>query len=288
MDGASLAAQRIELKRAKSLDAHRQRFDEIIRKDLGAMKQIMEGLAGDQLLKESRRGQQDMATEMLMNEFAHAMQRRLDRFVNETVQSNWSEIDVNKDGTLDKMELRKVVSTILRSLQMCMEALVQEAMTPAVQDLHEWISSNAMGPIDFARGSGGMHMAMEANTQARIQQAGVKLNALFTKIVEGLNQSSADISDELFETLDSNKDGKLSQKEFSSGFSEALSPVLDFKRIGMLLTQDMRSRSQSLGRAQSVMLPTDSDLGSFLWGAGFAVAMAALVYQARHFVFKKH
>eukprot|EP00931_Biecheleriopsis_adriatica_P100367 TRINITY_DN75693_c0_g1_i1.p1 TRINITY_DN75693_c0_g1~~TRINITY_DN75693_c0_g1_i1.p1 ORF type:complete len:296 (+),score=57.42 TRINITY_DN75693_c0_g1_i1:51-938(+) len=278
------AAKRLVLKRATSLAAHRQRFDEIVKKNIGDMTMIMEGLAGDQLMKESRRGQEDMAAEMLMTEFAHAMQRRLDRFVSETVQSNWSVIDSNKDGSLDKKELRKVVDTIFQSLKSSLEAMVHEAMQPAIQDLYEWVHSNAMGPIDFGHGSGGMHLAMEANTQARIQQASVKLTSLFSKIIEGLIQSSADISDELFDTLDANKDGKVTPTEFSSGFSEAITPVLDFKRIALLLTQELvRSRS-SLRRSQTNLLPADSELGTFLWGVGFAVAMGALAYQARHFV----
>jgi len=240
-----------------------------VKANMEGIRVSLQDVAGE-ALKDVRLNR-DLALEMFMTNFAHAMQRRVDRFVHTSVEKTWTELDRNRNGSLSKSELRTVVSNILRNLQICLPGLVEEAMQPAFEDLHEWIHSDAMGPMGYHR-SGGSDIALEQTTQARIQSASKKVNDMFPLLIKGLIDNAEQIADELFGVLDRNKDGKISKVEFAEGFSEAMGPVLDFARIVKLMQRE-RSGQKLAGDGVG-------DGMTLLWGLGFTAIMAGLVYQA--------
>eukprot|EP00440_Ansanella_granifera_P023858 gb/GFBE01025911.1/.p1 GENE.gb/GFBE01025911.1/~~gb/GFBE01025911.1/.p1 ORF type:complete len:303 (+),score=81.22 gb/GFBE01025911.1/:1-909(+) len=288
MDGVTLAKQRAKLHRASSLKEHREHFDAIIKGSMDDVRGLLQELADAvSLLKDMKRGKQDMALEMLMVNLAHSMQRMMDRYIHRAVETNWSQLDSNKDGTLDKDELRRAVRAILMGLEGAMDNLVSEAMGPAIQELEGWIEHDSVGPIGFAHGMDGIHLAMEANSKARVSNAANKLSKLYGVMLQALVNKSNPIADELFEVLDVNNDGKVSKSEFLDGFCEAMGPVLDFSRIVKQLVREKSSASLGLGRSSSKLLGGENDVGGFLWGIGFTVLMGAMVYQAFTFRMRK-
>merc|ERR1712187_389021 len=96
---------------------------------------------------------------------------------------------------------------------------------------------------------------MEMNVQARTSVAQKKLTGLLSLLMKGLLSNA----DEIFVELDTNKDNKVSKREFCQGFSESLGFVLDFSRIAKFLIQDRirRENTTSLRRSGSL-----ADIGS--------------------------
>eukprot|EP00930_Biecheleria_cincta_P039681 TRINITY_DN27257_c0_g1_i3.p1 TRINITY_DN27257_c0_g1~~TRINITY_DN27257_c0_g1_i3.p1 ORF type:complete len:282 (+),score=64.76 TRINITY_DN27257_c0_g1_i3:90-935(+) len=259
------------LRRQQSLQNHRAHFDTIIRGSLPNIRSLLEE-AGGPLLKDLGK-RRDLGLEMLMTNFAHGMQRKVDRFVHTSVESAWSEIDTDGDGTLDKSEMKKLVDSLFGSLHASMPALVRESVQPAMDDLHEWLHSDAFGPTGFGHNSGGVHKWMESQRMAAIEKQCNALSGTFALLIDALRISSQQISDELFSMLDANKDNRVSKEEFSEGFAEGMGQVLDFSRMVRMI---LKEKHESLTESHSG-LPLDG-MQSAIWGLGFATLMAGLLY----------
>mmetsp|Transcript_53831 Transcript_53831/g.156996 ORF Transcript_53831/g.156996 Transcript_53831/m.156996 type:complete len:273 (-) Transcript_53831:187-1005(-) len=262
------------LRRQQSMDAHRVHFDAIIKGSMQDLQSAFEGVVGSYIKDASGR---DLALEMLMTRFASDLQRSVDRFSHTQLEETWAKFDANRDGSLQKQEMRKVVSSLLSAIHQNLPKMVQSAMEPAAENLNEWIESDAYGPMGMHH-SGGMNIALHANVQARVQAASGKLKQLLDLLMQGLLKESDAISDEIFDTIDANKDGKVVKGEFSDAFAEAFGAVIDFSKI----TREVLRQRSSLKRSKSVVDSSDS----MVLGAGLFVLAAAsaafILFKRRH------
>jgi len=232
---------------------HRDHFDTIIEGSMAELKSSFEGVVGE-IVKDVGSGR-DLALEMVMTTFASDLQRSVDRFSHETMQSTWSQFDKNNDGALQKSEMRDVVSSLLNDIHNNLSQMVLSAMEPAAQNLEQWISSDTVGALGFHQNNSGSTIALHSCVKARITNAATKLSSLLSILMQGLLKDSAAISDELFDTIDVDKDGKVTKREYSDGFAEAFGAVVDFNKITRLVLQQRPSSKQG---SKSDLLPIDN------------------------------
>lgn len=222
---------------------HRDHFDTIIKGSMEDLKFAFEGVVGE-IVKDASCGR-DLALEMVMTSFASDLQRSVDRFSHDNMQSTWSQFDKNQDGSLQKSEMRNVVSSLLTEIHKNLPQMVQSATEPAAENLEHWIASDSVGALGFGHATGSAQaMVLHANVQARITKAATKFSQLLSILILGLEKDSAAISDELFDTIDVDKDGKVSKREYSEGFAEAFGTVVDFSKITRLVLQQRPSFKQ--------------------------------------------
>lgn len=280
---ANLALKR-RLRRQQSLGQHVDHFDAIIR---GSMDNLMDTFSdiGGKIIREYGRDlaeHQDLALEILATNFAHNIQRKIDRFVHVTVEDVWPQLDSRKDGALELAEMRSVIRGLFNNLELSLPELVKDAFQPALDDLVHYIQSGNMGSAGFGRGTGANHIVMEEISKSQIEFASNKLLALLGLLVKGLIASSDAISDELFSEIDVNKDNKVTKAEFSEGFAEAIGPVLDFSRISKLLLEQRAKRAARATRGKlmrsSSFEASSMDLPTVLLGCGFVVLLGGLAY----------
>merc|ERR1711879_522005 len=101
--------------------------------------------------------------------------------------------------------------------------------------------------MGMGHNEGGRTFILEANVKARVQKAATKLSDLLAVLMTGLVQDSEAISDEIFDTIDRNKDQKVSKQEFSKNFGDAFGAVVDFTKITReILKQRPQQSSSSL------------------------------------------
>lgn len=255
---------------------HREHFDTIIKGSMDELKFAFEGVVGEIVKDASGR---DLALEMVMSSFASDLQRSVDRFSHDNMESTWSKFDKNQDGALQKEEMRDVVSSLLDDIAKSLPQMVQSATEPAAENLEHWIASDSVGALGFGHASGsGAAIALHANVQDRVTKAADKLGRLLSVLMQGLLEESAAISDELFDTIDVNKDGKVTKREYSKGFAAAFGAVVDFSKITRLVLQQRTSRKQKQVSQQ------DEQLASV--GAGLVVltvaAAAFFLWRQKH------
>lgn len=242
---------------------HRDHFETIIKGSMEELKFAFEGVVG-QIVKDAGGGR-DLALEMVMTSFASDLQRSVDRFSHDNMQSTWAQFDKNHDGSLQKSEMRNVFSSLLKEIEQNLPKLVQSAMEPAAEHLEHWISSDSVGALGFDHHqSAGSAVLLHANVQARIENAATKLGQLLSILMQGLIKDSDAISDELLDTIDENKDGKVDKREYSKGFAEAFGAVIDFSKITKLVLQQRKRAS-----------PKSEDDKLVNIGAGVVVAAVA-------------
>jgi len=251
---------------------HRKNFDTIIDGVVGDFANVFSDVAS-QAAKDISGGR-DLALEMLLTKFAHDLQRSVDRFSHECVKETWLNFDTNKDGYLQRDEMVKVVETIFKDIQDNIPGMVKHAMEPAADNLQQWIDSEAVGPMGMSHRSGGMQVAIHANVEARVRTASDKLSKLMADLMKALVENATEISGEMFETIDRDKNGKIDRKEFDKGFAEAFGTVCDFSK----LTRAFLRQKPALLRSQSMAPQSDTTI---VLGAGLLVlAMASAAYMA--------
>lgn len=267
------------IRRQQSVLQHRENLTSIVKRSLDSIKEELYLVLGSTIadLGDHR----DLALEMLVSSFTHDMQRRTDRFVHQNISTIWVEIDTDKNGTLDVTEMRALVKKILFQLKESLPTLVQSAMQPAMENLHAWIESDATGPFSMRHGSGGLRIAQDANVQGRVAAANDKMTNLFGLLFEVLVQNSDELAAEVFDEVDEDKDGKVTQAEFTEGFGEAMGQILDFSKI---VSELLSSRSQRNAYGQPSLARSDSALGApgcggLVFGLGMVVVMAGMGYQ---------
>lgn len=263
---------------------HQVHFDAILRESMAAVTGAFDDVAST--VKDIKGGK-SLAMEMLLTHFAHDLQRRIDRSVHKSIDEMWQKFDTSGDGALQKTEMRELVRSVFTDIKGNLAALVKCAMQPATEDLLGWIDSDATGPFAQASRVGGAHLALELSVQKSIEDASSKLYTLLNKLVDGLLGSTGPVSDEIFDEVDVDKDGKVSKAEFTEGFGEALGSVLDFSRIVKLFIRDRQNSQQILSRSSTSTFG-GSPLIGMLFGFGMAAVFAGLGYMVfarkRHFM----
>lgn len=258
-----------KLRRQQSMAAHRVHFDTIIKDSIEDIRGAFDGVVGNAVKDATGR---DLALEMLMTRFASDLQRSVDRMSHESVDVLWANFDNNKDGSLQRTEMRGVVKSLFAELSKDLPQMIRSAMAPAAENLNEWIQSDLTGPMGMGHNTGGMTIALNANVQARVQTAAGKLSQLLSVLMNGLQQESEGISDEIFETIDSDKNAAVSKREFSRGFAEAFGTVVDFNKI----TREVLRQRPALQRSPS-MLAVDSSVGNLIGAMFIVLAVASAV-----------
>lgn len=263
-----------QLLRTKSVLRHRDNLSLIVSRSLDSFKDELYMICGSTIadLGDHR----DLALEMLMTNFTHDIQRRTDRLCHQNI----SEFHF-RNGTLDLPEMHTLVRKILTQIKDSLPVLVQSAMQPAIDSMHGWIESEATGPMGMKHGMGGMKLIQDANIQGRVSNANGKMTALLGELMEALVLHSDELAAEVFDEVDADKDGKVTQQEFVEGFGEAMGQVLDFSRI---VSELLRDRARRGGYSQpSLMRSTstadDPGCGTLLFGVGMTVLMAGMGYQ---------
>jgi len=262
------------LRREKSMQAHRVHFDAIIKGSMQDLQGAFEGVVGG-IVKDANG--RDLALEMLMTRFAADLQRSVDRFSHGHLEAAWTEFDANRDGSLQRPEMRRLVSGLLAGLHKGLPLMIRDATGPAAENLTEWIESDATGPMGM-RGAGGMNVALHAGVQKRVEAASGKLATLLDLLMQGLTKESDAIADEIFAAVDANKDGKVVKREFSDAFAEAFGSVVDFSKI----THEMLRQRAALKRSKSALEPSEaSPLAAGLLLLAVASAAFILLKQKR-------
>lgn len=229
---------------------------------------VYQGVA-EEILK-TRSGSRDLATEMLMSKLGADLQRAVDRFTHEGIESTWSKFDVNRDGFLQESEIHEVVKSLLTDIKENMPLMIQRAMEPAAQNLQEWIESDAFGPIGMGGTRSGVQTVLERNVQERIGRASEKLSGVLGAMLGKLVSSSKPIAAEIFATVDVNKDGKVSKAEFYECFADAFDQVIDFGKI---------AQTMILRRSASTLVAnTSSDSVTIFGSAIIMLAVASVVF----------
>jgi Ca2+-binding EF-hand superfamily protein len=225
----------------------------------------------------------DLALEMLLTRFASDLQRSIDRFAHQYIDATWEKFDADKDGSLQPKEMRSVVSCLLADINKNLEQMVRNAMEPATENLHDWIASNHVGPIGMGRNPGGMTIALDANVHKRTEAAAKKLANLLKVLVDGLIRNSDVISDEIFDEVDANKDGKVSKTEFADGFAASIGSVIDFGKITRIILQNRLVRTESAPRPTPVSAPGDdgATVGMTYCVLAIAAACAGVLFLKR-------
>lgn len=224
------------------MEVHRAHFETIIKGSMEELKFAFDGVVG-QFAKDAVGGR-DLALEMLMTSFANDLQRSVDRFSHDNMQSTWARFDKNQDGSLQKGEMRNVFYHLLQEIEKNMPQMVQSAMEPAAEHVEQWTSSDSVGALGFDHHqSAGSALLLHASVQARMSSASTKLGQLLSILMDGLIKDSDKISDELFDTIDVNKDGKIDKCEYSKGFAKAFGAVVDFSKITRLVLQQRKKSS---------------------------------------------
>eukprot|EP00933_Yihiella_yeosuensis_P063109 TRINITY_DN6617_c1_g3_i3.p1 TRINITY_DN6617_c1_g3~~TRINITY_DN6617_c1_g3_i3.p1 ORF type:complete len:281 (-),score=34.90 TRINITY_DN6617_c1_g3_i3:167-1009(-) len=257
-----------KLRLQKSMQVHRDHFDAIVR---GSVTNVRTAFTS--ILKDIQDGR-DLALEMLMNDFAHTLQRRLDCFVHVSIEENWAKISTANKGYLLPKEMRSLVHDIFAELLHNLPGLVKESIEPSVHHLQDWIHNDSTGPIGFAHGTahgtGGKQLLMDATAEVRVKEASQKLCDLLSLLMQGLLDNSEIIADELFETLDVNKSGKVTQAEYRAGFAETMGMVFDFSRFTKHVVRERKTGFTATFQ--------DTDVSSILVWVGVA-ALVGLTYQ---------
>merc|ERR1711908_193535 len=232
----------------------------------------------------TRRSKLSRQKSVLMTNFTHDVQRRTDRFLHQNINGTWAEVDTNKDGKVDKSEMRGLVRRILTQIKESLPTLVQNAMQPAMENLHSWIESDATGPMSMKHGAGGLRIMQDASIQGRVEAAAQKIASLFGSLLEVLVQHSDELAEEVFDEVDADKDGKVTQQEFFEGFGEAMGHILDFGTIVSELLNDRARRGNygtrnlyGIGRTTTAV--EDPGCGGVMFGVGMFVLIAGLGYQ---------
>jgi len=248
---------------------HRDHFDNIIKGSMEELKFAFEGVVGE-IVKDASGGR-DLALEMVMTAFAGDLQRSVDRFTHDNMQNTWSQFDRNQDGALQKSEMRNVVSSLLTEISNNLPQMVQKATEPAAHNLEQWISSDSVGALGFnAHTNSGSVKALHTSVQDRVAKAATKLGQLLSILMTGLLKDSDAISDELFDTIDEDKDGQVTKREYSDGFAEAFGAVVDFGKITRLVLHQRSSSKQVL---KSDLNSTDNVVAGLV-----VLAVAAAVF----------
>jgi len=264
------------LRRQESMKAHRLHFDTIIKGSIEDLQGAFQGVVSATVKDANGR---DLALEMLMTRFGTDLQRSVDRMSHEYMEVTWTKFDTNKDGSLQQSEMRNVVQSLLSEIDRNLPKMVRDAMEPAADNLNEWIESDAMGPMGMGHTAGGMTIALHANVHARVEAAASRLSQLLSLLMKGLLQESVKISDEIFDTVDANKDGKVTKREFSQGFAHAFGAVVDFSKI----TREVLRQRPALQRSPSMLM--DSGVGNLI---GSVVIVLAVASAAAMLVKRKH
>lgn len=246
---------------------HRDHFDTIIKGSMDDLKFAFEGVVGE-IVKDAVNGR-DLALEMVMTTFASDLQRQVDRYSHENMQSAWDVYDKNNDGVLVKSEMRKLFSDLLQNIAKNLPQMVQSATEPAAQQLEQWISSDHVGAIGFHHDNSGAAIILTMQCQERVKKAAGKLSELLKILMLGLSKDSDAISDELFDTIDADKNGSVSKREYSDGFAEAFGAVVDFSKITRLILQQRKPKQNS----KSDSISTDNAAALLL-----VVAVAAAAF----------
>lgn len=266
------------------MEKHADHFDVIIKGSMPELTAAFRAVVVE-ISKDSGSGH-DLALDMLMAKVASDLQRSVDRFTHNNLQSTWSRFDKNNDGFLQKEEMREVVKSLLKEIHKNLPQMVNNAMEPTEQNLEQWISSDTVGALGFHHNDGGSTIALHLSVQKRMEKAQEKLKLLLEALMMGMIGDSAAISDDLFDTIDVYKDGKVSAQEYSDGFAKAFGDVVDFNKITKLLLQTHSSSKRGSKSDVDNMTEAQARLQARLDNVT-AVLIVAAVATAAFFAWKQ-